>query len=192
MQITLSEKISYFKNYIKDLLNSKFFSYGEIIEHGKKNNNLKRTLNLFQIYQMFFYDNYNFNEKKLVIKYNGPKKFIVGIKAISHHQITKHINNICSKNDYETKMKQQFPDFIKDVFFMIHDENPISILNILNECIEYDNTKITFNDIAEICLAKNIISIKIIYVQKFKKKEKIIDYKEYKNDDVGILNNVFD
>lgn len=185
----MGEKIMYFKNYVANLLNSKFFSYDEILEHGKKNNKLKRMINF---YRWKLCDEHVFSEKKLVIKYNGLKKFIVGINTMSYYQIISIIDNICSKNNYETKIKQKFPNFIENVYFVTQHDEPFNILEILNECIEHNNNKITFSDISEICSVKNIISIKIIYVQKFKKKEKNINYNDYKNTDISILNNVFD
>ena len=188
MKITIGEKIMYFKNYVSDFLNSKFISYNEIIEDGKKNKELKRMINF---YSWKLCDEYDFNEKKLVIKYNGVKKFIVGINAVSYYQIISIIYDICLNNNYETKIKQQFPNFIENVYFITQNDELINILDILNECIEYNNNEITFNDISEICSINNPISIKIIYVQKFKKKEKNINFDDYKNTDISILNNVF-
>lgn len=189
MELNFIDKMLYLKNYIVDIINSKIFSYNAIISDGEKNNKLKFMMNLYNI---GICSNSHFREKKVVLKYCGKRKFIIGFNTTSHWNINNKITNICENFNFENKIKHKFPNFIENVFLVKNNGKKHNIIEELNECIMYDDNTIKFGDIAKICGIKNVRYVEIEYVKKFKKYVKNIDYFEYENKDVGILNEIFD
>lgn len=189
MELNSVDKISYIKNYIIDVIHSKILSYETIVENDKKNRKFGFMMNLYNI---GICNNSYFNEKKIVLKYSGIRKFIVGFSASSYWNINNVVSNICENFNYENKIQQQFPNFIENVYFIENNGNHVDITNEINECINYNDNIITFKEIAELCNAKNIFYVKIEYAKKFIKYTKNIDYHEYENKDVSILNNIFE
>jgi hypothetical protein len=189
MNLNLIDKISYFKNYVIDVINSKIISYNKIIENGRKNNNFRFMMNLYNI---GICNNSCFDEKKVVLKYYGKRKFIIGLLTSSYWNINDVVSNICENFNCENKIKPKFPNFIENVYLIDQEENNINIIDELNECIDYNNNMITFKEIAELHDFKNISCVKIEYVKTFKKYTKNIEFIEYENKDVSILNNIFD
>jgi len=188
MELSFKDKIMYYGNYIYDGINSQFFPYKIILINNKKDDYLKKNMNL---YSSNLYYNKEFERTKIIVLYEGEKKFIASFYAETYCEIEFVVQRIIFNDIYENKIKSQFPNFIENIYFICKGNIKHDITELINKCINYENNNITFGEIAKICSRHNILEIKIVYVQKFKKMEKILDYNLNKNNDIGMLNDIF-
>lgn len=188
MELSFKDKIMYYGKYIYDKINSHFFPYKTLLFNKKKDDNLKKNMNLYSY--SLYYDK-EFDRTKITVLYEGNKKFIASFFAGSYCEIEFMVQRIVTNNIYENKIKAQFPNFIENIYFLSKDEICNDITELINKCINYEDNTITFSEIAKICGVYKVIHIKIVYVQKFKKIEKILDYNVYRNNDIEMLNDIF-
>jgi hypothetical protein len=210
MEFSFYDKIKYYTKYLYDTYYLKMFPYKNVIIYNNTiettcinrcnnyYNNETRRLN----YISWGYDySLDFPEKrKIVIDYSGNKEFNTTFFAESHEEINNIANEILKNNStFHKKIQTKFPNFIENVYFIKYnsnkddDNNNLEVTEIINNSIEYENNSITFNDIVSLVRenSNNIQTIRVVYVKMIKKFTKEFDFTEYKDKDIGILNEIY-
>lgn len=202
MDISCCDKIIYYWHYFKHKNSSK--KYKSIIV---LNNDGKIFFDATEMFNSKVLSQETFNEpKKVIFRCEDEKEFNVSFFAKSYVDIKNKIKIIIANfSSYSKKIKTVFPNFIENVYLIKDNENnnlnntseeecKIDIKNIIDECIEYEKNAITFFDIA-LLLGEKIESIKklkIIYVKSFRKIEKEFNFTGYMNNDIEVLNLIYE
>lgn len=209
MEFSLYDKIKYYARYLHDTYYLKMFPYKNVIIY---NNNIETTcINFCNNYyndetRRLNYISWGYNysldfpeKRKIVIDYSGDKKFNTAFFAKSHTEINNITNKILKNNSsFHKKIQTKFPNFIENIYFIKHnsnieDNNDLEVTEFINNTIGYENNSITFNDIALLTKENpnNIKTIKVVYVKMIKKFTKEFYFSEYRDKDIGILNEIY-
>jgi hypothetical protein len=203
MEVSCCDKISYFWHFLKYKYNSK--KYKSIIVMHKNNIyiDIAPSFDYYLLNQEIFQE-----PKKVLFRCDDEKVFNVSFSVISYPEIKIKIKSIIKDySGYSKKIKVAFPNFIENIYLIKSKKNTnpdntdnttedieFDIKNMVDECIDYEKNNITFYDIALLLGEKvaTISKIKIIYVKMFKKTSKEFNFAEYMNNDISVLNSIYE
>jgi hypothetical protein len=207
MEVSCCDKLSYFLHYLKYRCSSKKYKSIIVID---KNNTFRDIAESFNYYLS---ENETFQEpKKILFRCEDERVFNVSFSARTYAEIKMKMKLIIKDySNYSKKIKVAFPNFIENIYLIKSNKNEkndnkdnkteentedveIDIKNMIDECIDYEKNNITFYDVALLLGEKvaNISKIKIVYVKMFKKASKEFNFAEYMNNDISVLNSIYE
>jgi hypothetical protein len=194
MNISLFDKLKYYIKNKYDIFINTYYPYKKVIIDDWLNIDNKNDLCIMNsIISGEIIDEQFTRKKKVTLFFSGNRIFYTILYVNNYHEINHCVNNINFNSKlYQKKIKNNFFEFLNNIYLVTYDDIIINVTNMINNCIEYDNNIIIFSDISYLCneIPQNIKNIKIEYTQNMKKHEKIIDFLQIKNKNIDILNNI--
>jgi hypothetical protein len=193
MEVSCCEKIALYCSYLSNKYKKKYKKVF-IVEDDNKYTDITDKLNSYCESNKYFG-----RPQKVIVNYTGEKEFNVSFKVQNYEDIKNLIDIILRNNsNYHPKIKTVFPNFIESIYFVKNNggsnvPDSIDVKNFVDETLDFENNSITFLDIAFMLKInpREITSLKIVYVKDFKKSQKILNFSEYMNKDIEILNSIY-